>query len=52
METRLRAAPLGGGAHSPDPGETSPAEHFENVAETLATFITLASIQLAIRARF
>ena len=25
------------------------AEHFENLAETLATFVTLASIQLALR---
>jgi hypothetical protein len=30
-------------------GAAQPAAHFENLAETLATSVTLASIQLALR---
>jgi hypothetical protein len=37
-------------APSPDFGRNRrPAKHFENLAVTLATFVTLASIQLALR---
>src|SRR5215472_534365 len=49
---RRAAAPLGGRAYLlvvwPQPRRL--AKDFENLVETLATFVTLASIQLALRA--
>jgi hypothetical protein len=48
---RCPAAPLGGRAHLllVRPKPASLAKDFENLAETLATFVTLASIQLVLR---
>ena len=47
---RRPAAPLGGRAHSLLVRRNRRlARDFENLAETLATFVTLASIQLALR---
>lgn len=36
-------------ARSPGSGETALAEDYENLAQTLLAFVTLASIQLALR---
>jgi hypothetical protein len=47
---RRPAVPLGGRAHFSWFGRNRRlAKDFENLAETLATFVTLTSIQLALR---